>query len=232
MSKQNDFSDLNDEQRLLLLFHQLHQHTTTEREKERQYLAKKLNDEAIQSLLALHIQLSAQLSQHPMPQRVEYAESLTIIANLADELKVIARGLRPLEVDTLDLVDTLEQAAALFSEQTNIPVTFATMSIPDMPNHVILLLYQLLQAALDNVAQHAYAGQVWVNLWATEQEVVLKVEDDGQGLASVGRITEPAQAPGLTLFDLMLRFRQAGGHLTLQSHPDEGTKVTAVFPLN
>ena len=231
MRKPINFSDLNKDQRLRLLFNQLHEHTTNQCEIERRGLAQKLNDQVIQSLLALHIQLSSQMSHAEAPQPVAYADSLAEIADLVEELKGMARELRPFEIDTLDVVDILEQECAAFSNEAQIPITFAAADVPPLPEHIALPLFRLLQAALSNVAEHAQASRAWVNLWVTEREAVLKVEDDGQGLEAVGKIVDLVEAPGLRLFDLMLRFQHAGGYLTLQSHPDEGTRVTAVLPL-
>ena len=231
MSEMNHYSDLNEDQSLLLQFCQLHQFITEKREGERQKLAQKLNDEVIQTLLALQIQLSGQIDQPSEDLRAEFADSLSSIADLVEELKLLARELRPLEVDTLDLVDILEQECLMFSASTGIPVTFAAASLPELPERMALCFFRLVQAALNNIKEHAYATSVWVNLWITENTVVLKIEDNGQGLETVGEITELVDAPGLTLFDRMLRFQQLGGYMTLQSHPDEGTKVTAVLPL-
>ena len=89
-----------------------------------------------------------------------------------------------------------------------------------------LALFHITQEALANVAKHAHASAVSVELGRLHDRVVLNIHDDGGGFDSekIGGI------PGHGLSNMAVRCRSLGGELTVSSEPGKGTRVRAVVP--
>ncbi|HWR20604.1 MAG TPA: ATP-binding protein, partial [Verrucomicrobiae bacterium] len=87
--------------------------------------------------------------------------------------------------------------------------------------------FRILQEALTNVAGHAQAAAVSVNLTADAKRLILKVIDNGKG------ITPQALADRRSFGLLGMRERALlmGGQVTISGRPDQGTTVTLVMPL-
>lgn len=200
-------------------------------EAERQHLTSELNDNVIQTLLALHIRLSALSTGSLEQMQAQLAEALTLTASLVDELRLTARSLRPLELDTLGLDAALRQVCEEFSDQAKFVVIYRGEDLPALPEAASLAFYRLTQEALANIQAHAGAAQVHVRLWLEGEVVKLEVSDAGRGFPASSEITDPLDAPGLSLFGLMIRFQQLNGRVTIQSKTGQGTTVTGEIPL-
>ena len=201
-------------------------------EAERQQFADYLNDTSIQSLSALHIQLSMQANVSPLDWQDQIMNSLAIVVDLIEGLTMITRGLRPLELYTLGLPSALQQTSEEFSKLARIPVTFEKSDIPPLSDKVTITLYRFAQEALTNILKHAQATEVWVRLFTDETAVYLTIQDNGCGFHSKGQITDPIDAPGLGLLGIMLRIQALSGQVIIDSLPREGTIVTAQIPLH
>jgi signal transduction histidine kinase len=92
------------------------------------------------------------------------------------------------------------------------------------PGEIKVALYRIAQEALNNVAKHSAASQVWLSLHCAPQRVILAVRDDGAGF-------EPGQAAASNLGLRIMRERaQAiGATLTVDSEPGEGTEVIVIW---
>jgi signal transduction histidine kinase len=87
-------------------------------------------------------------------------------------------------------------------------------------------LFRIVQEALNNVVRHAQAGNVWVDLQSDEADLILRVRDDGQGMAATsGPI-------GMGLSSMRERARAVGGRLEIVSAPGQGCSVTLRLALS
>ena len=91
-----------------------------------------------------------------------------------------------------------------------------------------LTFFHIAQEALANTAKHAKAKRVSVNLWKTEERVMMEIEDNGKGFS----IDKMSMTLGHGLSNMHTRIRSAGGEVEIITAPDEGTTIMAWLPLN
>lgn len=200
-------------------------------ETEQNQIAAYLNDTVVQTLSALHIQLSLLSHQSPETMASHLADALVSIVDLVDDVTQMSRSLHPLELDIAGLDSALQQASEEFSKLAGVMVHFQSTELPPLSAASRLAFYRCLQEGFTNILKHAQAIEVWVSLAGDETAVHLTIQDNGQGFAAAEEITTLHDAPGLGLLALMVRFRRLNGRLAIQSTVGEGTLVTAVLPI-
>jgi len=94
-----------------------------------------------------------------------------------------------------------------------------------LPPQVETALYRIAQEALANVAKHADAEHVWIELTRDGDEVTLVVRDDGRGMDVAALSGDKAAASGLGLLSMAQRAQELGGDLQLESAPGKGTTI-------
>jgi signal transduction histidine kinase len=168
------------------------------------------------------------------------AESVELLKGASDrlrqaltELQGVATGLRPRMLDELGLVPTIEWHCRRF-EQTNRAVRVnqqLSVSEMDVPEHLKLVIFRLVEEALANVAQHANASEAHVVLLGAANELLLWVQDNGEGFDGlpIGDGARPLRGIGLAC--LRKRIEATGGRFLLQSSKINGTKVGATWAL-
>jgi two-component system sensor histidine kinase UhpB len=142
-----------------------------------------------------------------------------------DELLNLARHLRPSALDDHGLMPALEAQLKRFSSRTGVEVRLHREGDPDeLPEDVQTALYRVTQEALANVARHAGATVVEVDLEVGER-IELRVRDDGAGVHP-GELARSSGGTGLGLGGMAERARLAGGELDVRSAPGGGTTVS------
>src|SRR4051794_38199569 len=195
-------------------------------EEERRRLARDLHDEVNQALTAILLRLEA-LSQAAPPELVEELGELKRLVNQAmNELLQLARQLRPTALDDHGLVPAMASQVRRFAAQTGIKADLNTTgeSSELQPDEEIAI-YRIAQEALANIARHAEAQSVEVDLRAGNgRGVQLTVRDDGRGFETA----RPTR--GLGLGGMAERARLVGGELTIESRPGAGTQLCLRVP--
>ncbi|MGH2764008.1 MAG: sensor histidine kinase [Thermoleophilaceae bacterium] len=198
-------------------------------EEERRRLARDLHDEVNQALTAILLRLEA-LGQDAPPERApEVAELKRLVNQAMEELLTLARQLRPSALDDHGLVPAVEGQLKRFSARTGIEVRLRTEGEPnELPEVLQTAIYRVAQEALANVARHAGATVVEVELEAGEDCTELRLRDDGAGFdpGAIPRAGTEGPGAGLGLSGMAERARLVGGELDLRSAPGGGTSVT------
>jgi two-component system sensor histidine kinase UhpB len=195
-------------------------------EEERKRVARDLHDEVNQALTAilLRLQVLAETAGTSQ-QRDELGELKKLVNQAMDELLNLARQLRPSALDDHGLGPALEVQVRRFGDQTGIRAQLLTRGDIDvLGDDQQLVVYRVAQEALSNVARHAGARKVRVEIAAMNGGVDLCVRDDGHGFETGIR------ASGLGLDGMAERARLVGGDLTVYSTPGQGTTVTLHVP--
>lgn len=220
------------EGQLKALVHQL----VNAQEYERQRIARELHDDTGQKLTALAMGLAAVETQIKVQDLARATDLLHHLRALNDQtvedLRHIMANLRPAQLDDLGLVPAVRWYIQQYEARyPNLKVTLtATRLARRLPAEVETILFRIVQEALSNVARHAQAAQVTVSLDQVENQVWLKVCDNGVGF-------DPAQRPtdetgrGLGLVGMRERAALIGGTCQIESKPGHGTCVTASLPL-
>jgi two-component system, NarL family, sensor histidine kinase UhpB len=192
-------------------------------ETERQRIAQELHDEIGQSLTAVILQLKRVGEKAPLELQEQLLEVQEAARASLDEVRQIARRLRPGVLDDLGLVSALTALATSFSEQAGLPVSrrFAR-SIPPLSREVELVLYRVAQEGLTNVARHANASRAELSLDRSATGVTLRVTDDGRGLDGA--------IDGDGLRGMRERALLIGGNLRVDSPPRGGVQVLLEVP--
>jgi two-component system sensor histidine kinase UhpB len=153
-------------------------------EGERARIARGLHDEVGQVLTGVLLQLDVLGSGSSRgEQRLAVAETKQAVRQALDEVRRIARELRPELLEHLGLVSALTELSRKFADQSGIRVErrFAE-NLPPLSDEAELAVYRVAQEGLTNVARHAGASRVEVMLEPGADSVVLRIVDDGRGL--------------------------------------------------
>jgi two-component system sensor histidine kinase UhpB len=193
-------------------------------EAERRRIAQELHDEIGQSLTVVLLGLKRVADRAP----AELSEELALIQESArsslDEVRAVARRLRPGVLVDLGLLSALTALASEFSAATGLPArrSFAP-GLPVLDPESELVIYRVAQEGLTNAARHSGATEVELSLHREGEAVVLRVADDGRGLRG---------APdGAGIRGMRERAMLVGAQLTVATPTGGGTAVRMLVPL-
>jgi signal transduction histidine kinase len=202
-------------------------------EEERRRWARELHDETLQALGALRIALSSAL-QRGSPEGLAAAvrDSVDQIASEIESLRNLIAELRPAALDEIGLEPAIESLAERFAEtagssvETRIDLKAeGEEASARLATDLETTIYRLVQEALTNVAKHARAERVVVEVRRKDSRVDVAVEDDGIGFEP----ERPSSGFGLT--GMRERVALAGGSLQVRSTPGSGTTIRASLPV-
>jgi two-component system sensor histidine kinase UhpB len=188
-------------------------------EAERARLARDLHDECNQALTGILLRLQATMNRAPAELRDELRDTKEVATAAMDELLRLARELRPAALDDHGLQAALRTQLARFSEQTGVPAELRVFDeLCDLAEHEQTVVYRVVQESLSNVARHAQARHVTVELGRDHDRPVVRIADDGVGFS--GR-----PGDGIGVVGMRERARLARGRLAVTSAPGRGTVV-------
>jgi signal transduction histidine kinase len=153
------------------------------------------------------------------------------LAALLQEVRTMAQVLRPSMLD-FGLVPTLHWFVEKFVARTQLDVTLRTPPEETrLPGPLELMLYRVAQEALTNVAKHAGARRVDVELVVDDGHAVLTVADDGVGF-EVGRFRRSPALAGVGLLGMRERVAYYHGELDISSRPSAGVRIRVTVPID
>lgn len=202
-------------------------------EKERAAISRELHDELGQVLTALRMEavwLRDYLSaKDPRAAGRALTMCRLIDKNIAD-VRGLAKRLRPVVLDDLGIVDALESYTVDYESRTGISCLFEHTDIPaaTIDETVATAVYRIAQEALTNVARHARASRVTVSLTYRRRLLALEVADDGCGF----HLDALEESEGLGIAGMRERAGLAGGQLTIETAPGQGTRTTLRVPVH
>jgi two-component system sensor histidine kinase UhpB len=196
-------------------------------EAERLRIARELHDEIGQTLTAIAIEAERNADAHDGADGDSWARAARLAQQSVEDLRRIARRLRPEALDDLGLVNAFIALCNRVSEAGDIEVV---RRLPDsLPPHrpeVDLVVYRVAQEALTNVIRHADAQRAEVTLRADDARLRLSVRDDGRGMSG-----GQSAAGNNGIVGMRERAMLVGGTLKVESEPGKGTEVTLEIPL-
>ncbi|MFA4904389.1 MAG: PAS domain S-box protein [Desulfobaccales bacterium] len=218
------------EERLRYLASQLLQ----AQEKERRYLALELHDDLGQSLMVLKMQLRAIEKMVPPEQwrtKEECAHSLDYLNGVIDNVRRLARNLRPSVLDDLGLVAGLRVLGEEFCKYHEIELSLKMDDIEGLfSRDEEVNLYRIFQETLTNIAKHSQARQVSIVIRRSPDGVSFQVTDDGVGFDLDQILVRDAAKKGLGLAALEERVHILGGALTIKAQKHRGTEIFFTVP--
>ena len=201
------------------------------REAEKTRVARELHDELAQSLTALKmdtIWVRDNLAQTPQALEARLGDMLTILDATVSATRRIAADLRPLMLDDLGLVPALEWLVQNFTQRCGVACQLTVDETLELVEPYATAVFRIVQESLANVAKHAYATRVTVEIVRTASAVTLRVGDNGCGFL----VSAPRKPQSLGLMGLRERAQLLKGHLLIESQPGHGTSVQMDIPLH
>jgi two-component system sensor histidine kinase UhpB len=193
-------------------------------EAERIGIARDLHDEVGQVLTGVLLQLNSIADAAP-EHRDELDEARHAVRRALDEVRRISSELRPEMLEHLGLVSALTELSTSFSRVSGVRVEreFAE-SLPKLAPDIELAVYRIAQESLTNIARHAQASRATIALEPGHDSVVLRIADDGRGLAGA-----PHEHGGLR--SMRERALLVGGALAIKEAPRGGVEVRLEVPV-
>jgi two-component system, NarL family, sensor histidine kinase UhpB len=192
-------------------------------EAERLRVARELHDEIGQTLTAVALRAEHAAAQAPAQSAALADIAKTIKASL-DDVRAIARELRPEALDDLGLVNALIALSSRISQQGSLRVQREFDGrLPQLDPDVELVVYRVAQEALTNALRHSHAANVTASLRPQDAKVVLEITDDGCGLK--GPVNEGSGIAGMRERALLV-----GADLQIESAAGGGVAVRLSVP--
>jgi two-component system sensor histidine kinase UhpB len=195
-------------------------------EGERRRIARELHDDVGQTLAGVTLQVEGLAVAVPGSLREQLEELRETARHGTEEVRRIARQLRPEALEDLGLQSALDALATAFADQAHIPVRRQLVVDSPLTQEQELVVYRVAQEALTNVARHAAATHAELRLESSESDVVLTVRDNGRGIHT-GAETSSHGIRGMRERAMLI-----GATLKILGATDGGTEIQLSIPLD
>jgi two-component system, NarL family, sensor histidine kinase UhpB len=194
-------------------------------EGERRRVAAELHDEIGQGVTALVLELERSIASAQPRDRAALLRARNVAEQLLEDVRRLARSLRPEVLDELGLVPAVRNLADRLSARTGVAIRTVLPPLERPLGHdVELVIYRVAQEALTNVLRHAGAAHADVELVVRDGTAELRVSDDGKGID-----TPALQGTGIR--GMRERAVSVGGRVTVRPRADRsGTEVLLTLP--
>jgi PAS domain S-box-containing protein len=209
-------------------------HLQTVREDERTNIAREIHDELGQSLTVLKIDLSNLSKKLPQNEK-SLLEKIKKMSKCIDDsiksIQIISENLRPRLLDDLGIIPAIEWYLKEFQAHTGIKckVSFNNFN-PDnfvLDNDRSIVIFRIFQETLTNVARHADATQISVNLKKRHSKLTLTIKDNGKGITT----EQILSTCSFGIIGMRERCNFAGGKIKINGVANIGTTVKVTIPL-
>ena len=209
---------------------QLLRKVITAQEDERKRIARELHDETSQGLavLAMGIEAAQDTLRSGKLPRLEEVKALAV-RTLEDVHRLIL-DLRPSVLDDLGLLSAIRWYAERHLESRGLSVRCEFGEMRRLPPELETALFRICQETMSNVARHAQATAVLIQVGVEADEVVVEIEDDGKGFDQDAAARREGRRPW-GLMGIRERAEILGGVARVESSPGQGTRVEVRIPV-
>lgn len=228
------YSDLLQESRrmqeqLRRLSHQL----LSAQEEERKMISRELHDEIAQTLTGINVQLASLKAEAGLATR-DLERKITSTQRLVEKSVAIvhrfARELRPSVLDDLGLNPALHSFVTAFAKRTHLRIRLNTFpGVEQLDAAKRTVLFRVAQESLTNVARHARATRVEMDIEQLSNVVQMKIQDNGKSFP-VQRTLRAKKNNRLGLLGMRERVEMIGGSFNVESAPGRGTLIQVQIP--
>lgn len=198
-------------------------------EDERRSLAQELHDEVGQACTVLRIEaayIAKAAATNPDAVLQAAGRIDGAVLRMQDLARDMLKRLRPPILDSLGLVESLQELCRNWEQQCGIPCATQFDEIQALPDSICTNLYRVTQEALTNIARHARASKVRVGLNIHRDQLILTISDDGQGLAQATM----GMSQGLGLIGMRERMASLQGAIWFED-AQPGLRIRAQIPI-
>lgn len=201
-------------------------------EEERARIAREMHDELGQKLTALRMELNwigSRLHEGQTILQKKINELVHLVDSTTTVVRRIASDLRPPMLDDLGPIAAIEWLTEDFSLRTGIDCRLTLESVQLNGDDTLSTgLFRMVQEALTNVARHAEAKAASVNIQQANDSLTLTIRDNGKGINDNPLYKKST----LGLLGMKERARLLGGTVDIYRHPEGGTEVKIVLPID
>ena len=205
----------------------------TEREDERKALARELHDQVIQDLLSFNYRLEEIENQEPSADLQGEMESIRQgIRNVVGELRQICSDLRPPTIDHHGLSAAIDSLVHEWAERSNIQVQLEVdPALGRLPETIELSVFRIVQEGLSNIRKHSAARRVRLVMHRTPSaSLLLRLEDDGQGLSIPADLASLTAKKHFGLVGISERVALLGGTMNIETSAGNGMILRVEIP--
>ena len=204
-------------------------------EEERKEISRELHDEISQTLAGINVHLAAlkvEAAVNTKGLSKKIASTQRLVERSVKIVHRFALELRPTVLDDLGIIPALHSYMKDFTKRTGIHIQFTAFAgVEQLNSTKRTVLFRVAQAALANVAQHAHATRVKVNIKKLSGAICMEINDDGKSF-EVERVLFTKRNKRLGLIGMRERVEMVGGSFSIESAPGKGTTVQAQLPFN
>jgi two-component system sensor histidine kinase DevS len=198
---------------------------------ERERIGMDLHDGTIQSIYGVGLALENArnlLRENPEGAEERLQKAIDDLNHTIRDIRSYILDLRPRQLQGESLIDGLGRLISEFRQNVKVEVSIAAPKEPlsDLPQMHAMSLFHICQEALANIAKHAKASKVTIDLWTTSDRVLLEISDNGQGFD----LENTNKTVGHGLANMLTRVQNVGGDVDITSAPREGTSILAWVP--
>ncbi len=196
-------------------------------EEERRRLSLELHDETAQVFSAVKLQLGSIREEVPPPQAERLGHVMALVDDGMTSIRSVTDQLRPSLLDDLGLLPALRALVTDFEVRTGIAARIADPDrLPELGKSAELAVFRAVQEGLSNVARHAEAQSVSVEVGTDVRTLRIVIQDDGQGPGASDGVGEERMG----LAGMRERFAALGGRIIIEGPPGGGTRLTLTLP--
>ncbi|MBN1628101.1 MAG: response regulator [Deltaproteobacteria bacterium] len=206
-------------------------------EDERKAIAKELHDSIGSSLTAIKYALEKKLSEiHEIKssKSITLEQLIAMIRETMEETRRISSNLRPSILDDLGLLTAINSICREYQrlyERINIKTTL-NIKESEIPDHLKIIIYRVLQEALNNIIKHSGADSVELSLGKTDNGIEIVIEDNGRGFDLEEIHSGSVNSGGTGIIGMSERVALSNGQFNISTGKGRKTAVRAFWPIS
>lgn len=206
---------------------QLTQASIDAQEKERREIGKDLHDNIGQQLttIKLFLDLAKSTADEATVEMVNMA--LKGVSDVINEVRSISSSLVPHTLKDLGLIDSIGEIIDSITRAQSIKIAFKYLKFEEdlLPYNQKLAIFRIVQEQLNNILKHAKANSITIRITNDPQNIILEIEDDGQGF------DKEKISKGLGIANMRNRAELFGGYVKIFSEPGKGCLLHVSMPV-
>jgi len=203
-------------------------------EEERQRVAREIHDGPAQSLanLLLKAELSEKLIDIDKDKAKHELQDLRrVLREGVKDIRKIIYNLRPMSLDDIGFVPTIQRFVESFQDETRVKVDFTILSQVNLEDPIKnLTIFRIIQESLNNVRKYAKAENVKIILEISKKNITLSIVDDGVGFNTEEIGYQLREDGGFGLLNIKERVDLLKGSVQIKSEVDKGTQIYVTIP--
>jgi PAS domain S-box-containing protein len=202
-------------------------------ESERKHIARELHDDIGQILTAIKIETQTALKYTGKKEcEIHLNEVVQLLEHALNQVRNLSRDLRPSLIDDVGIIPAIRWYLDKEGLRSGIKIKILTdIEKINLRSELEITCFRLVQEAFTNIARHAEATAVTVEIYIELYELHLRVRDNGKGFDVYTTVKNAIKGRSMGVLGMQERVELVGGKLKISSSSKKGTEIHAIFPL-